>query len=141
MKLDYNRHFTLDKIPSFLNAVLDKISHAVPENILFDLKLSIEEALINAVKHGNKLNEAKKISLQINLKSDKIEVYIKDEGKGFDYENIPSPVTKANIKKASGRGVFLMRRFMDKVEFLDRGSMVKMIKYFDNSRNPQKRSC
>ena len=98
---------------------------------IFDLRLCLEEALINAVKHGNKMDKNKSIFMKVVFKKNFLCFEIKDEGQGFDYDNIIIPTKKENLEMLSKRGVFLIKKFMDEVEFLDNGSRIKMVKYTD----------
>ena len=68
----------------------------------------------------------------VDLKADSksIEMVVTDQGDGFDYEDIPDPTTDENIYKTYGRGIFLIKKLMDGVEFFDGGRSIKMIKYF-----------
>ncbi len=97
--------------------------------MIFDIRLCIEEALTNSVKHGNKMDATKNIFLKINSTDELLSIEIKDEGSGFDHKCIPLPTEKENIEKLSGRGIFLIRNIMDVIEFLDNGSTIKMVKY------------
>lgn len=94
------------------------------------IKLVLEEALTNAMRHGNKLEHSTKVSVSIIADKKKIELDVHDMGKGFDFRNLPDPTKKGGVHKSSGRGVFLMRKFMDKVKFYDGGSGVRMSKKF-----------
>lgn len=130
MVLEYKENISLVQIPAFTESILNELkSLYLSEDILFDVKLSFEEALINAVKYGNKLDSSKSVLVKVIADSQKIEIEVKDQGQGFDYRNLAQPITEANIEKLSGRGVFLIKNFMDKVEFLDNGSRIRMIKY------------
>lgn len=96
----------------------------------FNVKLALEEALTNAMRHGNALNAALKVSITIQADEQKIVMDVHDQGKGFDYERLPDPTTAGFVNKPSGRGVFLMRKLMDVLEFYDGGRGIKMVKYF-----------
>ena len=105
----------------------------VGEDALFGIDLAMREAMANAVKHGNKLDETKKVRVSFEKTPEAFEITIRDEGEGFDFEHLPDPTDPANLLKASGRGAFLMRNFMDEVEWQlhpEGGTVVKMIKKF-----------
>ncbi len=130
MILEYQPHLTAEAIPAFTKDILKQLEGVCANpDTLFDIRLSLEEALINAVKHGNKLDQSKKVLVRIEAVPEKVVIEVKDEGSGFDYRSIASPTSDENVLKLSGRGVFLIRNFMDEVSFLDKGSRVKMIKY------------
>jgi len=105
-------------------------SQGVKEDILFDVRLCLEEALVNAIKHGNKKDKKKLVYIAVKFINHIIEIIVKDQGKGFDYKNIPSPTKGKNIKKPSGRGIFLIKKLMDGVRFSNGGSTIKMVKLF-----------
>lgn len=112
----------------------------IDEATLYDIKFSVEEALINAMKYGNKLVEALKTKLSFILYKDKIEITIEDCGNGFDYENIPDPTKDNNaINRHSGRGIFLIKHLMDSLVFNEKGNIIKMVKRFHALTNSEKR--
>jgi len=124
-------------IPSDLKqvrVVIDKLQTAlekknVDKQVLFDMKLVTEEALVNAIKHGNGLDESKVVRVDIETDAEKIEISIEDQGEGFDYKKIPNPTKDENLEKTSGRGVFLIKQIMDEVRFNKPGNCITMIKY------------
>ncbi|MFL5751759.1 MAG: ATP-binding protein [Bacteroidia bacterium] len=89
-----------------------------------NILISVTEAVNNAMYHGNKSNPELKIDVAFKSSTKDITFIIKDEGHGFDYSNLPDPTAPENIEKDSGRGVFLMRKLADKVEFVDGGKAV-----------------
>lgn len=91
-----------------------------------NLRLSITEAFNNAIIHGNKEDRTKSVSIELFSQKDAIAVRISDEGRGFDYNNVPDPTLPENICKCGGRGVFLMRRCADKISFCNNGRTVEM---------------
>ncbi|MBN2097401.1 MAG: ATP-binding protein [Candidatus Omnitrophica bacterium] len=100
------------------------------QGFLFDLKLACEEAMINAVKYGNKSNKDKTVSISCDIRDDAVVVSVEDEGNGFDYRALPDPTSGENITKTRGRGIFLIRQLMDKVEFNSPGNRITMTKFF-----------
>jgi serine/threonine-protein kinase RsbW len=116
-------------IPEVTLSIFKKLqSLNIREDDLFDIRLCLEEALINAAKHGNKLDKNKEVYFKIKVLPQSIELEIKDQGQGFDCKNLPLPTDEENLEKTSGRGVFLIKKLMDKVEFLDGGSRIRMVK-------------
>jgi serine/threonine-protein kinase RsbW len=95
---------------------------------LFAVKISLEEALINAIKHGNKLDPNKKVHVEASVSPELTEIIIEDEGPGFNRAEVPDPTAEENLLKCSGRGILLMETYMDRVEFSKSGRRVKMIK-------------
>jgi serine/threonine-protein kinase RsbW len=84
------------------------------------------EAVNNAVVHGNKSIETKSVEIVISYGCDSLEISVKDEGPGFKFDSVPDPTSAENIEQVSGRGVFLMKRLADKIEFNEQGNMVTM---------------
>ncbi|MCX5665530.1 MAG: ATP-binding protein [Candidatus Omnitrophica bacterium] len=96
---------------------------------LFDIRLCVEEVLRNAITHGN--DNDKELSVQVSywLEGDSLVIEVEDQGKGFDAGKVPDPTIDKNLMKGSGRGVYLVRKLMDKMEFNDRGNRVRLTKY------------
>lgn len=107
------------------------------EDDIFAAHLALEEAFINAVKHGNKMEPSKAVRVDFSIEEDRIEISMTDEGEGFDPEVIPDPRYGDNLYKPAGRGMLLMRSFMDVVEYNKRGNGVMMIRYKEK-RHPSK---
>jgi serine/threonine-protein kinase RsbW len=84
------------------------------------------EAVNNAVVHGNKSIESKNVEIEISQLNNTLEISVQDEGPGFRAELVPDPTNAENIENVSGRGVFLMMRLADKIEFNDPGNKVTM---------------
>ncbi len=84
------------------------------------------EAVNNAITHGNKSDPQKKVDIEISYENNEIRVKVTDEGSGFDPESIPDPTKPENIEELSGRGVFLMSRLADTIEFNENGNSVTM---------------
>ncbi len=130
MILEENLKLSLEEIPAFTKNIVRKLAFVEKDQgFLFDVRLSLHEALINAVKHGNKIDKDKQVSIKIVTALDKVYIEVKDEGKGFDYNNIALPTLDENLEKPFGRGIFLIKNFMDEVEFFDNGRVIKMVKY------------
>ncbi len=109
--------------------VLDSLSDLrLDSSVLFDIKLSFEEAFINAIRYGNKNDTRLTVDVEVVKKKDNVELVVRDQGQGFDYEHTQDPTTKENLSKPGGRGVFLIKNLMDKVIFENNGSCLRMIK-------------
>jgi serine/threonine-protein kinase RsbW len=108
--------------------LVDEISKELKlENTLYgNVLIALIEAVNNSIIHGNKGKEEKKVTVDINKKEDLLNITIKDEGKGFDYENIPDPTAPENLENINGRGIFLMKSLSDNIEFHDNGSTVEI---------------
>ena len=95
---------------------------------IFGVHLAVDEALINAIVHGNGLDAAKRVRFSCRISPRKIRVEIIDEGPGFDPDGLPDPTAPDRLECPSGRGVMLMRAFMSRVEFRNRGNHVVLEK-------------
>jgi serine/threonine-protein kinase RsbW len=95
------------------------------------IAMAVREAAINAVLHGNAYDPAKKVSLQFERTGGDLVITIKDQGKGIDLNAIPDPLAPENLLKTSGRGIFLIRSFMDEVQINPSaaGTEIKLIKH------------
>lgn len=100
---------------------------------IFGVHLAMEEALVNAIKHGNRYDDAKRVEVVCKLSSEKFYLKISDEGDGFRLEEVPDCTHDENLEKASGRGIMLMRNFMSRVEYNEAGNCVTMEKLRGNS--------
>lgn len=98
------------------------------EHDIFSIRLAIEEALVNAIKHGNQMDPDKRVYVTYRVGRDRFEVRIVDEGPGFNPADVPDPTDPDNIERACGRGLLLMRGFMTQVEYHGRGNIVTMVK-------------
>jgi serine/threonine-protein kinase RsbW len=98
------------------------------EQDIFAIKLALEEALVNAIKHGNQMDPAKKVHVACSMRADRFEVQITDEGDGFDPDDVPDPTAPENLERPCGRGLLLMRHYMTEVVYQDRGRAVRMSK-------------
>lgn len=102
----------------------------VSEHDIFSIKLALEEALVNAIKHGNQMDRAKKVRISYQLFADRFDVQIFDDGSGFDPNDVPDPTAFENLERPCGRGLMLMRHYMTEVAFNQRGNGVTMRKVF-----------
>lgn len=99
------------------------------DDALFAVHLAIEEAVVNAVKHGNKHNPDKTVAIEYDITPKKIEILVTDQGSGFDSNKLEDPRCGNNIYKTSGRGVLLIKSYMDSVEYNASGNSVRMVKF------------
>ncbi len=102
--------------------------HDWPEHDVFGVHLAFEEALVNAIKHGNRFDPSKKVYVRCRISTAAIQIEITDEGEGFDPSKVPDPTDPDHLEAPSGRGIMLMRNFMTKVEYSAAGNMVFMEK-------------
>jgi serine/threonine-protein kinase RsbW len=95
------------------------------------MSVAVRESVVNAIKHGNKADESKRVILQFTIRDRSLEVEVRDEGTGFDPGSVPDPLAPENLLKAYGRGIFFMRQFMDEVTHsfpAKGGTIVRMVK-------------
>ncbi len=95
---------------------------------LFGVRLAIEEAVVNAIKHGNQHDPHKRVHVTCTLTAERFWIRIADEGPGFDPEAVPDCTLDENLTKPSGRGVKLMQHYMTRVEYNKAGNCVEMEK-------------
>ena len=91
---------------------------------VFGVRLALEEALVNAIKHGNRMDPAKTVRICCQLTYEKIRLEIEDQGPGFSLEEVPDPTADENLERPCGRGIMLMRAFMSLIEYNTRGNRV-----------------
>lgn len=92
-----------------------------------NFRVGITEALANAVLYGNGGDPDKYVRVEVTLDRSKVDLRVMDEGEGFDPESVPDPTLPENLHRAGGRGLFLIRKLMDKVEYSDRGNAVRLV--------------
>lgn len=117
-------------IESFIDNAKEKFD--LNDDIYGNIMISVTESVNNAIKHGNLSQASKNVSISLFLNESQISFRVKDEGSGFDYENLPDPTAPENIEKPGGRGIFLMKHLADEVVFTNKGSMVELIFYIDH---------
>lgn len=120
--------------PAAVKTVCEKILSELKasnfnQNAVFSVHLALEEAFLNAVQHGNNMDPEKEITIDYTINSEKAEISVTDKGSGFDPDSVPDPRCGENLYKYNGRGLFLMRSYMDDIEFNHRGNCVRMVKY------------
>ena len=98
------------------------------ERDVFGVRLALEEALVNAIKHGNACDPSKQIRIACRLFRNRLRIEITDQGRGFDPAEVPDPTDPQRIPCPCGRGIMLMRNFMSSVEFNELGNQVAMEK-------------
>jgi serine/threonine-protein kinase RsbW len=93
-----------------------------------DVEVALREALANAIIHGNHENPGKHVHVRCRCKPDEVSIAVKDEGRGFDVNDIADPTAPENIGSVHGRGIYLMKALMDEVRFEEGGVVVQMRK-------------
>jgi serine/threonine-protein kinase RsbW len=130
------RSFTLDSTLETVDNAEQAASEIAAENALgkkrfMQIAMAVREAAVNAVLHGNAYDPAKKVNLDFERTAGDLVITIRDQGKGLDPAKIPDPLAPENLLKTSGRGIFLIRSFMDDVQIKPStaGTEIKLIKH------------
>jgi serine/threonine-protein kinase RsbW len=129
-----SRSIALESTPLALieayRRILSKLeANGFSKEDIFAVHLALQEAFTNAITHGNKMSPNKEVKIDYSVGSDKFEVSMTDEGEGFDPDVVPDPRYGENLYKPAGRGLLLMRSYMDVVEFNEHGNSVYMARY------------
>lgn len=95
---------------------------------VFGVRLALEEALVNAIKHGNGLDPDKTVRVNCLIEDDLLRVEIEDQGPGFNMSDVPDPTAEENLERPCGRGIMLIRSFMTSVEYNAKGNRVVLEK-------------
>jgi len=98
------------------------------EEEVFGIHLAVEEALMNAIKHGNRHDANKTVHIRTHLDNQELRIEITDQGSGFRPEDVPDCTLDENLELPSGRGLMLMKCFMNEVHYNDVGNQVRMMK-------------
>lgn len=125
----------LTKVDSFVERKLKKLG--LNKDQLADVAISVTEAVNNAIVHGNKNDPQKKVILRLIPDKSCIIIEVEDEGKGFNLNSLPCPITEENLLKEVGRGIFIVRSLMDKVDFIfkqEGGTIVRLTKYLKEDK-------
>ncbi len=109
-------------------------SKKIDESDIFDIRLCIEEALKNAIIHGNKLNKEFYVFISYALKGNEFVVEIEDEGVGYAPAEVPDPTKEENLLGSGGRGVLLINKLMDQIKHNEKGNKIIMTKYINNHK-------
>lgn len=143
--LHENIEFELPSAISLMHIVLDYLMKRVeklgvikPEHS--NLFVALDEAFVNAVKHGNKFDVKKLVRVAAEISKQEARFTIEDEGEGFDVQNIPDPLDPKNLFKTSGRGVLFIYNIMDEVNYNDRGNRLTMVKKCDDPKDAETQS-
>ena len=118
---------------SEVEAAADKLAEeaGLDEDERFRIGMAVREAAVNAVLHGNEYDPAKKVTVSLENTGDSLVISVADEGKGLDPDSLPDPLAPENLLRGTGRGIFLIRSFMDEVHFrqLHPGTELTLIKH------------
>ena len=116
-------------IESFIDNA--KEDFEINDDMYGNIMISVTECISNAIIHGNQSNADKMVHLELQMKPGLLICSIEDEGRGFDFSNLPDPTEPENIEKLGGRGIFLMRNLSDDVKFEENGKKTILSFYLD----------
>lgn len=102
--------------------------HGFSGESFFALRIALEEALVNAIKHGNRLDPQKKVHVEARVTPKRAEILVEDEGAGFDRTCVPDPTHEDNLEKCSGRGILLIEAYMSEVQWDRGGRRLRMVR-------------
>jgi len=133
IRLEFSSAF---EMLDFVQVVSDHLARSVglDEDSLHWVSVAIRESVINAIKHGNKSDAAKHVFIEFETATDQVPelaIRVRDQGEGFDPETVANPLDPENLLKSSGRGIFLIRNFMDDVRLQrapEGGMEIRMVK-------------
>ncbi len=132
-KIPVSRSIVVPSTPSAIVGVCGQVIASLEanhfgEDDVFAVHLALEEAFINAVRHGNKGEPGRAVKIDYSVGPDQIEVSMTDEGDGFDPDVIPDPRYGDNLFKPAGRGLLLIRSYMNVVEYNKQGNSIRMVR-------------
>ena len=102
--------------------------HDYSPHDIFAVRTGFEEAANNAISHGNDGDPAKHVTIEMSVSDDRVEIDVEDEGTGFDYTHVKDPRKVENLLRDSGRGVMMIRNFLDTVQYQGCGNRVRLVK-------------
>ncbi|HEV3258153.1 MAG TPA: ATP-binding protein [Gemmataceae bacterium] len=121
-------HSLADMGPTIEAVTSAMTAHGYPDRDLFAIRLGLEEAIVNAVKHGNECDACKQVRFRHRVEADHVLMEVEDEGRGFDPYAVPDPRDAENLERSCGRGLFLMRAYMTWIRYNASGNCVTLCK-------------
>ena len=129
MKKEFQVPSDLTRVQAVGHELLELLTPLhLEDSVLFDIRLCFEEALINAMKYGNALDTTKNAEISVEFDESKVAIAIQDQGSGFKPKKLADCTASEHLLEGHGRGVHLMHKLMDKVEYNDKGNRVLMTK-------------
>ena len=131
VRLEFGSAFDMLDFVQIISDYVGRLT-GLDEDQLFDVSVAVRESVVNAIKHGNKNDQTKRVVVEFStVPRDQMTVRVQDQGEGFDPEDVPDPLSPENLMKGSGRGIHFMRNYMDDVSIgraQDGGMQVWMMK-------------
>ena len=115
---------SLERVEQIIESLRERFE--IPENVYVNILVAISEAIMNAIKHGNKFDCSKRVKLSFKVTKSEYVFVIQDEGAGFDYKNVPDPTHPDNKEKPDGRGIFIINALADRVKYVNKGREIKI---------------
>ncbi|MFT4111797.1 ATP-binding protein [Silvibacterium sp.] len=137
-RITYTLESSLDSVNKVEQTAEEMAKKAgIDEDELFKITMAVREAAVNAVLHGNSYDPEKRITASFENNGKSLVIRIADQGKGLDPETLPDPLAPENLLRGSGRGIFLIRSFMDEVHFrqLHPGTELTLIKHLGTAQS------
>lgn len=128
----------IEKVNELIGQLFLRTSLAPDE--IWEIKLALHELGINAIEHGNKMDPDKTVSILCHIYDDRLEFEINDEGEGFELSNVPDPTDEEGIGRDRGRGLFLVSKLVDNIEYTNRGSTVRLTRFLNGEGRVNGRS-
>lgn len=133
---DDHSGWTEKTLPTSLNAIRTAEREVIArlaecgydEDHRFAIRLAFEEAVVNAMKHGNRMDPEREVRLTYCISPERAEIRVADEGVGFNPNGVPDPTCDENLQRPCGRGIMLIRAYMDEVSFSSDGNEIRMVK-------------
>jgi serine/threonine-protein kinase RsbW len=122
-----------EMIPAIASVVRELKSHGFPDSDIFGIRLCLEEAIGNGIKHGQKKDKSKPVQLRYRVCSAQFLAEVEDQGPGFDPDGLPDPLAPNNVERPGGRGVFLLQRYMTWMQYNETGNCVALCKHRSNA--------
>ena len=130
---DYHNRIVIPSDLGEARRVQDEVEEALQsagygDRDVFSIKLAVEESLVNAMKHGNQLDPSKNVNVGYTVTPERFDIRIEDEGPGFDPGEVPDPTDPENLERPCGRGLLIVRSYMNEVKYHGKGNIVTMWK-------------
>jgi serine/threonine-protein kinase RsbW len=118
----------------------DRVVAAIQErnydaDSLYAITIALQECVTNAIKHGNRFDRSKNVTLEAHISDNNVEIIVEDQGEGFVRKNIPDPLADENIERLHGRGLLLMEAYMNKVDYSNGGRRVRLVRYRNSHKS------